>query len=281
MNKILSVTVGNQLFNVEEKAYNSLKNYIKTLVNYFKNDKDSDEILEDLENRMGEIFAGVITKKKNYLTQDDIDKMVITLGKTEDFDAVNTKEEEKEKSVNTILQANQTQNFSHKRLMRDPDDRILGGICAGLGHYFNLSPLVVRLITLALFFGAGFGLLIYIALWIIMPIAKSSSDKILMRGLAIDNKSVIGNIKANSTPSEGATTTNKWGGFNNGLARNVNNKLIAGVASGLADKWNIDKVFVRLGFIAFVLFNGVGILAYVVLWVVMPANNKGLMLSTN
>lgn len=281
MNKILSITVGKQLFNIEESAFGSLNNYLKTLHTYFKNDKDSDEILGDLENRIAEIFGGAITKQKKFLTQEDIDKMVVTLGKTEDFDAINAKDEDKEKSVNTILQASQAQNFSHKKLMRDPDDRILGGVCAGLGHYFNVSPLVVRLIALVLFLSFGFGLLIYIALWIIMPIAKSSSDKILMRGLAIDDKSVIGNIKANSEPIDGATTNNKWSGLNNGLKRNVNDKLIAGVSSGLADKWNIDKVFIRLGFIALTFFNGVGILTYLVLWVVMPANNNNLMLSNS
>jgi len=281
MNKILNVTVGNQLFNIEENAYDSLKNYLKTLHTYFKNDKDSDEILGDLESRMAEIFGGAITKTKKFLTQEDIDKMVVTLGKTEDFEAAEAKGEVKEKSVDTILQASQAQNFSKKRLMRDPDDRILGGVCAGLGHYFDISPMIVRSIALVLFLGFGVGLLIYIALWIVMPIAKSSSDKILMRGLAIDDKSVIGNIKAKSEPAEGTTTTNKWSGINNGLRRNVNDKLIAGVSSGLADKWNIDKVFVRLGFIALALFNGIGILAYIVLWIVMPATSNQLVISNS
>jgi len=280
MNKILNVRVGSQLFNIEENAYDSLKNYIKTLHTYFKNDKDSNEILTDLESRMAEIFGGTITKQNKILTQTDIDKMVVMLGKTEDFDLVEVKEGEPKKSVAAILQASQVQNFSQKKLMRDPDDRIIGGVCAGLAHYFNISPIVMRLIVLALFFGAGFGLLIYIALWIIMPIAKSSSDKILMRGLAIDDKSVIGNIKANSEPMEGQTK-NSWSGFSHGLSRNIDEKLIGGVSSGLAAKFNIDKVFIRLGFIALTVFNGVGILLYLILWAIMPAANNRLLLSNS
>jgi len=268
MNKILNFNIGNQLFNIEEDAYKGLNNYLKTLKTYFKYDKDSNEIMQDLENRMAEIFTESISKKKPFVTQQDVENMMVKLGRTEDFDPV-VKGKITDKSGSVASKALTTsRKILKKKLMRDPNDRIIGGVCAGLGHYFGISSTIIRLILLALFLGAGVGFFLYIILWMIMPLAKSPSDFMLMRGLPIDDSSVIGNIKAKAEPLNPTYINPETG--EKKLLRNPNEKVIAGVSSGLAEYFYIDKVLVRLLFIGLTIFNGVGVLLYIILWIVMP-----------
>ncbi len=269
MNKILNFNVGNQLFAIEENAYKGLDNYLNTLKMYFKYDKDSHEIISDLENRIAEVFTECTSKKKPFVSQQDVEDLMVKLGKTEDFDPVQ-KATEGAKGTQALVAKGK--KMLRKKLMRDPNDRIIGGVCAGLAHYFGISPIVMRLIVLALFLGAGFGLLIYIILWMIMPQAKTSTDFMLMRGLTIDDESVIGNMKANAEPITPNTINPNTGAKK--LLRFTDEKIIAGVSSGLANYFNIDKVFVRLGFIALTFFNGVGLMLYIILWIVTPAFNQ-------
>jgi len=188
MNKILNFNIGNQMFPIEENAYKSLHSYLKSLKTYFKNDKDSDEIISDLEGRMAEIFTESTSKKKPFVTLQDVEDLMVKLGRTEDFEAVqNTGEVTEGIDLKSVAVA-KGKKLLQKKLMRDPNDRIIGGVCAGLGNYFGVSPIIMRLIVLALFLGAGFGFFIYIILWMVMPLAKSSTDIKLMRGLTIDDE---------------------------------------------------------------------------------------------
>jgi len=269
MNKILNFNVGNQVFAIEENAYKSLDNYLNTLKTYFKYDQDSSEIISDLESRIAEIFTSSTSKKKPFVSQLDVEEVMVKLGKTEDFDPV-----QKAVGGETISQTAvaKSRKMLQKKLMRDPNDRIIGGVCAGLAHYFGVTPIIMRLAVLALFLTAGVGLLIYLILWMIMPLAKTSTDFMLMKGLTIDDASVIGNIKAKAEPLNQNNFDPQTGAKK--LVRLTDDKIIAGVAAGLADYFNIDKVFVRLAFIGFTIFNGVGILLYIALWVTMPTINQ-------
>lgn len=272
MNKILNFNIGNQMFPIEENAYKSLHSYLKSLKTYFKNDKDSDEIIGDLEGRMAEIFTESTSKKKPFVTAQDVDDLMVKLGRTEDFEAAQNVGEVTEGTDLKSVAVAKGKKLLQKKLMRDPNDRIIGGVCSGLGNYFGVSPIIMRLAVLALFLGAGFGLLIYIILWIVMPLAKSSTDIKLMKGLTIDDESVIGNMKANAEPIVPTTVNSETG--ERKLLRNLDGKIIAGVSTGLASYFNIDKVFVRLGFVGLTVFNGVGILLYIVLWIIMPTINQ-------
>lgn len=272
MNKILNFNIGNQMFPIEENAYKSLHSYVKSLKTYFKNDKDSDEIIGDLEGRMAEIFTESTSKKKPFVTAQDVEDLMVKLGRTEDFEAAQNIGEVTEGTDLKSVAVAKGKKLLQKKLMRDPNDRIIGGVCSGLGNYFGVSPIIMRLAVLALFLGAGFGLLIYIILWIVMPLAKSSTDIKLMKGLTIDDESVIGNMKANAEPIVPTTVNSETG--ERKLLRNLDGKIIAGVSTGLASYFNIDKVFVRLGFVGLTVFNGVGILLYIVLWIIMPTINQ-------
>jgi len=177
------------MFAIEENAYKSLDNYLNTLKTYFKYDKDNHEIVSDLESRIAEIFTASTSKKKPFVTQQDVEEVMVKLGKTEDFDPVQ-KVASGDNESNALITTGK--KMLQKKLMRDPNDRIIGGVCAGLGHYFGVSSIIIRLAVLALFLGAGFGLFIYIILWMIMPLAKTPTDFMLMKGLTIDDASVIG-----------------------------------------------------------------------------------------
>jgi len=123
MNKILNFSLGNQMFAIEENAYVSLDNYINTLMTYFKDDKDSEEIISDLENRIAEIFTECTSKNKPFVTQQDVEAMIVKLGKTEDFDPVQKEvgdESEPDKLFNKIRKKLQ------KKLAEESKSRTIG-----------------------------------------------------------------------------------------------------------------------------------------------------------
>jgi len=114
------------------------------------------------------------------------------MGTVDEFDPIDEVYEE-QKEITKVSSKSNEQII--KKFMRDPDDRVLGGVCAGLGHYFNISPVNVRIITLILFFGLGLGLLAYLLLWIIIPKAQSTTDKLMMKGQPINLNTVAGSVK--------------------------------------------------------------------------------------
>jgi len=123
MNKILNFSLGNQMFAIQENAYEDLDNYISTLITYFKDDKDSEEIISDLENRIAEIFTECTSKKKPFVTQKDVDEMIVKLGKTEDFDPVQ-KEAGGESELGVFF--TKVRKKLQKKLTEESDNRVIG-----------------------------------------------------------------------------------------------------------------------------------------------------------
>ncbi len=188
MKKAMQISLGGMYFHIDEDAYNLLQEYVNSLREYFsKEGEDSKEIIDDIEQRMAELLNARISDKKQVISLDDINQAIKTLGKIEDF--------EFEKPVNGAGDEDEYQAFSRKayrRLYRDPDNSILGGVCSGMAAYFNVDPWVVRVIFIILLFINviippfislfGFGVLLYIILWIVIPKARTTAQKLQMRG---------------------------------------------------------------------------------------------------
>jgi len=184
MNKTVSCNISGIIFNLEENAYNALSKYLADLKSHLKNTEGGEEIYGDIELRIAELFSQKLGVTKQVILESDVDEIIEVLGKPEDYiDG----DETTEKTHADEQKHESTQ--SQKVFMRDPDNGMIGGVCTGISAYFGIDLTVVRGLFVFMFFITGFGLGLYIILWIIAPKAVSSADKLRMRGetITVDN----------------------------------------------------------------------------------------------
>lgn len=175
------------IFHIEEDAYDKLNNYLSTIKGYFKNSEGCDEIMSDIEARIAEMLQGKVSATKQAVLMADVDSMIAIMGKPEDFAGEN----ESAKSETNNRQENRENKDAHqatgrRRVFRDPDDKIIAGVCSGIGNYFGFDPIWLRAAFALSFFIFGSGLLLYIILIIIIPKAKTTAEKLEMRGEKVD-----------------------------------------------------------------------------------------------
>lgn len=188
MNRAMQINLGGMYFHIDEDAYNLLNEYTSSLREYFSKEGDSSkEIIDDIEQRMAELLNAGISEKKQVITLKDINEAIKILGKIEDF------EFEKTGNGENYTEEPETSNRkAYRKLYRDPDNSILGGVCSGLAAYFNFEPWLVRFVFIILlfinviippFFSLfGIGVLLYLILWIVVPKARNTAQKLEMRG---------------------------------------------------------------------------------------------------
>jgi phage shock protein PspC (stress-responsive transcriptional regulator) len=171
MNKILNINIGGIIFNVDEKTYERLKSYLNEISKHFKDSEGGDEIINDIESRIVELFQQKLNSKKEVITLADVDEVISIMGKPSDF----------ESSEENDYYDPDVKQYSKKRMFRDIDNRMLGGVCSGLGAYFRIDTLWFRLgFVIATF--SGLSILAYIVLWVIIPPARTVSEKLEMNG---------------------------------------------------------------------------------------------------
>ena len=254
MKKVININFQGRVVPIEETSYDLLKQYTDSLRIYFANEEGRDEIINDIESRIGELFQERIKNGATCITDDDINGIINNIGRPQDLadaDSVSgsgsyTKSEQSEGAYQ------QTAFITGKRLYRDANNKILGGVCSGIAAYFNIEPIIVRLV----FIFSGIGFLAYILLWAFVPSSNSVQNGVRKR-----------------------------------LYRNPDNKIIAGVCSGIASYFNINvwiprilflipfvSIFFRWGhfgplsfphFINFSFSPGT-LLIYIILWLVIP-----------
>ncbi len=180
----VSINLGGYSFNIDEDAYTELKRYLKNLELHFAEEESSSEILSDIESRMAELFRGKLTAYKQVITIDDVNKVISVLGTPEDI-SDNEKRSAGEKFSSP----------GYNRMYRDPDRRIIGGVCSGMGAYWNTEPWIVRVIFLVLAMMGGLGILIYLILYIVLPEAKTTAQKIEMKGDPVNIHNIRESVK--------------------------------------------------------------------------------------
>ena len=184
MNKTTNIHLAQTLFSLDENAYSLLKNYLEKLERLFKNTEGAKDILEDIEVRIAELFTELKKDNLYVISVADVEQVIETLGTPEDLAG-------EEEPTETSSQYN-----GSKKLFRDPDDRFLGGVAGGLSHYVGLDSAWIRLIMLILFFSSVGGVvLVYILLWILTPEAKTTADKLMMKGEPVNVSTIKKKIK--------------------------------------------------------------------------------------
>ena len=178
MKKTLHINLAGHVFSIEEDAYERLDSYLKSVKARLGDSEEARETLEDINLRMAELFRGVHQDSSSPVTLNDVEEVMNTLGAPEDYESPGDEEEPGEKEEKTTAGP----SGWGRKLYRDSDDRVLGGVCSGLGHYFNTTPALFRLLFVlaTLFYGAS--VLIYLILWIAIPKAVTVQQRILMMG---------------------------------------------------------------------------------------------------
>lgn len=168
MKKTININLAGFVFYIDEDAYEALQKYLNNIRTYLGNTEGREEIIDDIESRIAELFS---EKQKQVITLNEVNEVIEVMGQPEDY----MSEEEPEEKM-----AGQQ---SSKRLYRDPDSTVLGGVCSGVGHYLNIDAVWIRLIFLAMIW-SGVSILFYFILWAIIPKAETTAQKLEMKGKA-------------------------------------------------------------------------------------------------
>lgn len=185
MKKTVSVNIKGTNFLIEEDAYELLQDYLDRLTIALKNEQGSQEIIEDIELRIAEICSAKLTDIKTVIELADIEETLEALGDPSDY-----VDEEEFDAEETSTKSNYSGTSGEKRLFRDPHSSMLGGVCAGVANYFNIDVVIIRAIFLVLGIFGGFGIPLYIVMWIIIPKAESTIDRLRMKGRPITVETV-------------------------------------------------------------------------------------------
>lgn len=175
MNKTVNINISGMVFHIEEDAYDALKKYMHEIKLYFSKSAEDTEVVTDIENRIAEMFSEILKAgNREVIVLKDVEGIIAQIGQVSDFGEAAEAEEE------TFASA---EPEAPRRLFRDPEDKKLGGVCAGLSHYFGWDPVWLRIIiTLLTIFTSGIVALVYIILWMVMPQAKTLGEKMAMKG---------------------------------------------------------------------------------------------------
>ena len=177
MKKTLTVNLGGTVFHIDEDAYRLLDNYLSNLKIHFRKEAVADEIIDDIERRISELFAEKLTAGSQVITITDVEEVIARMGKPEDMEAEN----DSEPSV-----GNATRTTIHRRLYRNPDDKLLGGVISGMAAYLGWDVTLLRLLLLVvLICGVGTLIPVYIVCWLVIPEARTAAEKLSMRGEAV------------------------------------------------------------------------------------------------
>ncbi|MFN9597218.1 MAG: PspC domain-containing protein [Bacteroidota bacterium] len=191
MNKNISVNIGGFVFHIEEQAYAELRQYLESISNGIPLNEGRHEIMSDIEARIAEIFKDALqTSKREVVVAADVKSAINTMGRPEEItDPFQQQSEQKDDSNSNTF------SRSYKMLYRDGEERILGGVCSGLGHYFGVNPILFRAAFAIAFIFWGSGLLLYIILLLIIPKAKTTAEKLEMRGRPVNLKEIRKNAE--------------------------------------------------------------------------------------
>ncbi len=241
MKKNISINISGIIFHIEEDGYEKLKNYLESINKYFSTFEDSGEIISDIEMRIAEIFLKKLNNQKQVIALEDVDNLMATMGSIRDFQTMEDGEVDEAESTTEEQSGEKT---TGQRIARDLNRRIITGVCAGLGAHFHVDPLTIRLIFIIVFLsgfytnGTTYAItaIIYIIFSVVFPGSREiQEDKKLKK-----------------------------------LFRSSDDRVLAGVSSGLAAYFAVDVTIIRIIFILTTFFFFTGAIAYLILWIITP-----------
>jgi phage shock protein PspC (stress-responsive transcriptional regulator) len=172
MKKTITVNLGGTVFSIDEDAYDLLRVYLEKIESHFTGNTDRQEIMNDIEARIAELLSPGNHSLSHAITLKDVEEVIVIMGEPEEFAG----------ETGEPVQSRPPGGRSRKRIYRDVDNRILGGVCSGLGAYMSIDVIWIRIIFVILALMAFSGVLVYLLLWIVVPPAVTTAQKLEMKG---------------------------------------------------------------------------------------------------
>ncbi len=254
MKQVININFHGRVVPIEVSAFEILKQYTESLNRHFASEEGKEEIINDIENRIGELFQERLKEGVTCITDDDVQAVIRSMGRPEDFDTEEpSARQEKEYEQEMYERAQETARPN--RLYRNENEKVFGGVCSGIADYLNIDVVIVRVIFIVLGISAGFGIITYLILWLAVPSTASTT---------------IGSVRKK-------------------LYRDPDDKIIGGVCRGLSHYFGMNVWIPRLLFLVPLLtfvfrwsdgdadFNFVrfsfspgALIIYIILWLVLP-----------
>ena len=263
MKQVININFHGQVVPIETSAFDLLKGYTDSLSRYFANEEGKEEIINDIESRIGELFQQRLKQGATCITDDDVNAIIKSMGRPEEFEGEEEKvastlgENSNAKSTGQEYAGTGLSATGNKRLFRDENNKVIGGVCGGLANYFGTDPVIIRVVFAIVALAFGTGLLAYIILWIAVPSSAAG---------------IIGAPRKK-------------------LFRDPDDKIVGGVCSGIGNYFGVSawipRVLFLLPFLSFVFrwghwgfgdfdeffkfsFSPGSLIAYIILWLVLP-----------
>jgi len=175
MKVTVNINLGGYAFHIDEDAYERLRQYMKNIERELSGENGSAEMISDIEIRIAELFKNKLNNYKQVINTKDVEEVMAVMGSPE--------------VISGGEPAEGGSGRSSHRMYRDPDGRIFGGVCSGLAAYLNWDTLLVRILFAVMIFAGGVGAGLYLVLWLVVPEAKTTAQKLEMRGdpVTVDN----------------------------------------------------------------------------------------------
>lgn len=184
MKKTINITLNGLVFNIEEDAYSELQDYLNALKNHFGNSDHGKEVLTDIEARFAEQLNNALHHRKiEAVNMEHVREIIANMGSVADLT-----------DSAKITDAGGSRISGKRRLYRNPDDLVVSGVASGIASYFNIDPIIPRLLFVLGAFVGGYGVLLYVILWVIIPKAQTSAQKLEMKGTPVN----LANLEENA-----------------------------------------------------------------------------------
>lgn len=237
MKKTYTISLGGRIFPLEEDAGNKLQAYIQTLENYYFKEEGGQEIMNDIEGRIAELLNEYMqAPAKEVITLADIERIISIMGNPDDI-------------INEDHQEDYTKKQDRK-LYRDNENKMIGGVAAGIATYLNVSVVLIRILFAILAIFYGITILVYIILWIAVPVAFTAKQKLEMKGEPINISNIEKNIRNNIDE------------IKNGKLQDFLQK-ITGIISAIAQ--GLGKVILKTGEILLKIVSGIILVVTVII----------------
>jgi phage shock protein PspC (stress-responsive transcriptional regulator) len=189
MKTTVKINLSGQIFDLDNDAYQALKDYLDAISRRFRDMEEGAEIISDIESRIAELFQSNISDKKEVITIEDVNDVIAIMGQPEDY--------LEEEGMDDEAGGSYARGRKSKKYYRDGDNAIFGGVCSGLGAYFGIENWLMRLLWVIFFFATGGGplVILYIVLWIAVPRAMTAAEKLEMRGEKVNVTNIEKTVK--------------------------------------------------------------------------------------
>jgi phage shock protein PspC (stress-responsive transcriptional regulator) len=195
MNKTITINLSGIVFHIDENAYDTLRKYLEKLKSHFNATNGSEEIMADIESRIAEMFSERVTQIRTVIVMDDVNAVIEAMGNPDEVAGEEKAHQQTASASSSSSSSSDSSVASGKRFFRNIDEKIFGGVCSGIAAYFDFDPLWLRLAFALSFFFAGTGLILYLILWLIIPAARTTAEKLQMRGERVNISNIEKNIR--------------------------------------------------------------------------------------